>query len=74
MITGSSRGLGRGLALKFAENGYNVIIHGRNKQLLSKVKKEIEKNNVSCHIVVGDLKSEEVLDTLSTIAKNPGVI
>ena len=31
LITGSSKGLGRALALIFSSNGYNVILHGRNK-------------------------------------------
>ena len=58
MITGSSRGIGQGLALTFAKNGYNVIIHGRNQGQLARVKGDIEKNNVTCHVVVGDVNTE----------------
>ena len=73
MITGSSRGIGHGLALTFAKNGYNVIIHGRNQGQLARVKGEIEKNNVTCHVVVGDVHSEDVLDHLSDIASREDI-
>ena len=34
LITGSSRGIGLGVARVFAENGARVILHGRNENLL----------------------------------------
>lgn len=42
LITGASSGIGRGCARKFAENGYKVIINGRNLEKLADVKKELE--------------------------------
>jgi len=73
MITGSSKGIGEGLALVFSKNGYNVIIHGRDKKKLGVVKQEIEKNNVSCHVVVGDITSKKNLDNLSDIARKQDI-
>ena len=34
MITGATAGFGRAIAVKFAKNGYNVIITGRRKERL----------------------------------------
>lgn len=40
LITGSSRGIGRSLALTFAQNGYAVAINGRHSDTLDAVKSE----------------------------------
>lgn len=52
LITGGSSGIGEACAYKFAQNGYNVIITGRNKENLDKVKTTIDKiysdNNFDC--------------------------
>ncbi|NIV18103.1 MAG: YciK family oxidoreductase [Woeseiaceae bacterium] len=42
LITGASDGIGRALALKAAELGAQVILHGRNVQKLERVYDEIE--------------------------------
>jgi len=41
LITGSSRGLGRAMALKFAESGAHVCIVGRREELLKATAKEV---------------------------------
>jgi len=41
MITGATTGFGKATALKFAENGYNIIITGRRKELLEELEKEL---------------------------------
>ena len=41
MITGATTGFGKSTALKFAENGYNIIITGRRKELLDVLEKEL---------------------------------
>jgi 3-hydroxy acid dehydrogenase / malonic semialdehyde reductase len=46
MITGATAGFGRATALKFAQNGYDVIITGRRKDRLDELVKELLKNNV----------------------------
>jgi 3-hydroxy acid dehydrogenase/malonic semialdehyde reductase len=42
MITGATAGFGKATALKFAENGFNIIITGRRKELLNKLEKELQ--------------------------------
>jgi 3-hydroxy acid dehydrogenase/malonic semialdehyde reductase len=41
MVTGATAGIGRATALKFAANGYNVIITGRRKERLDDLEKEL---------------------------------
>jgi hypothetical protein len=41
MITGATSGFGKATAIKFAENGYNIIITGRRKELLDELEKEL---------------------------------
>lgn len=56
LITGSSRGIGKAIAVKYAKKGYNIIINCvKNKELLENVKKEIEGYQVSCLSFVGDI-------------------
>jgi NADP-dependent 3-hydroxy acid dehydrogenase YdfG len=46
MITGATAGFGRATALKFAQNGYDVIITGRRKERLDELEKELVKFKV----------------------------
>jgi NAD(P)-dependent dehydrogenase (short-subunit alcohol dehydrogenase family) len=42
LITGSSRGLGRAMALKFAESGAHVCIAARREDVLEETRREVE--------------------------------
>lgn len=60
LITGASRGIGRQIALTFAQSGYNIIatcIH--NEAMMLSLKSEIESFNVDFHYYVGDLSDFE---------------
>lgn len=71
LITGSSKGLGRELALKFAEKGYNLIIHGRNLEDLEATSKYITNEiGKGCITVQGDLRDSATLEKLYNSAKN----
>ena len=59
-ITGGTRGIGRQIAITFAENGYDVAIsYRRENEDLEITKKEIEKNNVKFLAVQGDVSKFE---------------
>jgi hypothetical protein len=41
MITGATSGFGKAIAIRFAKNGYNIILTGRRKELLIDLEKEL---------------------------------
>ena len=61
-VTGGSRGIGKAIALKYAQNGYNVIInYVSDKTNVEELQKEFTKLNEECLIEKADVsKSEEV--------------
>jgi len=60
LITGSSQGIGKGIALGLAEMGANIIVHSRSeKELAAKTVAEIEKLNVRAGSVQADLANLE---------------
>ncbi|MEJ8552670.1 SDR family NAD(P)-dependent oxidoreductase [Tepidibacter sp. Z1-5] len=85
-ITGATKGIGREMALKFAENGANLIINGKNEEELLKLKVFIEKTyNVKViavpYNVVDIAKTKEAFDILrrelgglDCIVNNAGIL
>ena len=69
LITGSSKGLGRNLASIFAQNKYNIILHGRDQPNMAEVADEVLKRGVVCDAVLGDLSSDKTIDNLYEVAK-----
>lgn len=70
LVTGSSRGIGKAIAIKFAKKGYNVIINCiHNEKLLLQTKKEIESYNTTCMTYVGDMGEYEQASELFSQAK-----
>lgn len=55
LITGSSRGLGKAIALAFAGAGADVVLVSRSESALLKVKKEIEQKGGRAYIFPFDL-------------------
>ena len=44
LVTGTTSGFGKAIALKFAENGHKLIITGRRKDRLEELKKKLEED------------------------------
>ena len=61
-VTGGSRGIGKAIALKYAQNGYNVVInYVSDKTNVEELKKKFEELKGECLIEKADVsKSEEV--------------
>ncbi|KIW81846.1 hypothetical protein Z517_04872 [Fonsecaea pedrosoi CBS 271.37] len=87
IVTGASRGIGRAIALRLAEDGMDVAINDLEKQapLLEKVREEIEQKGRKCLCFVTDITNEsqvrqmvkETVDSLgplTTMVANAGII
>ena len=73
LITGASRGIGKGTALYLANSGYNLVLHcSKNPERLLELQKEIEKKGVLTRALAFDIKdrkeTEKIL--LDDIEKN----
>lgn len=66
LVTGSSSGIGEGIAKCLAKEGAHVMVHGRKKQELERVVREITSNGGVAHFVEGDLAND---DEASHVAK-----
>ena len=73
LITGSSRGLGRELALKFAIEDYPVIIHGRDNQSIRQTSEKILSLEKCCFRVDGDLMGSGTIEYLKSISEKLGI-
>ena len=63
LITGASNGLGKEYSFVLAREGFNIILHGRNKEKTDAVAEEIRKETgVSTKVIIYDfakLETEE---------------
>ena len=60
LVTGSSRGIGRAVALNFASCGYRVVINcARSADRMEEVKKEVETLGAECLAVQADVGNPE---------------
>ena len=65
LVTGASRGIGKEVAMLYAENGYDVIInYVSDKTDVEGIKKEFEEKNVKCLLVKADVSKEEEVANL----------
>lgn len=70
LVTGSSRGIGKAIALKFANEGYNVIITCKEqKEELEKTKIEIENHHVKCLAFTFDIGDYSACQNMFQIIK-----
>lgn len=62
IITGGSKGIGKSIALAFAEHGSNVVIVGRSESSLVEATDELKKYNSNCSYISADLKNVDVIN------------
>ena len=58
-ITGASRGIGKAIAIKFAENGANLVLVATKLDNLKSVEDEIKRFNVDYLLLSGDVSNED---------------
>ncbi len=61
-ITGATSGIGKELALQYAEKGYSVVISGRRTELLNALQKDIQQNGGDAFTVVCDVTNSRSLE------------
>jgi 3-oxoacyl-[acyl-carrier protein] reductase len=59
LITGSSGGIGEGIAKILAKEDVTVVVHGRNEQSANRVAQEIEASGGKAFVALGDLSKDE---------------
>ena len=66
LVTGSSRSIGRAIALKLAGEGYRIVVHGKeNESGCREVLKEIQNMRVDAIPVLADLGKRDDVDRLA---------
>jgi len=58
VVTGSGRGIGRGIALRFAREGARVVVNDRDADVAARVAAEITDAGGTCLPVVADVSAE----------------
>ncbi len=85
VVTGSTRGIGAGIARKFAEHGARVVVHGREREQGERVVAAIRGCRSDGLLVTGDLRDEvhcrsviaqavECFGRLDILVNNAGVV
>ena len=59
IVTGASRGIGKGIALKFAEEGKDVMLFGRDVEALKETHRLVKEKGVESEYYSGDVGDEE---------------
>lgn len=74
-IAGSSRGIGRAVASRFAAEGARVVLTGRNSDDLARAEKELRQESPKAEVMscAGDLtKAEVIRQSLATVTQRWG--
>ena len=75
LVTGSSRGIGRQIALGLARRRCNVIVHGRTIGHVAETVRELEALGVRTHAIGGDLGSPAGVESLiHQVQAGPGPV
>jgi NAD(P)-dependent dehydrogenase (short-subunit alcohol dehydrogenase family) len=64
LVTGSTSGIGRATALRLAEDGWDVIVHGRNSKRGADVAQEIRAQGGRARFLAADLKDVAAVRSL----------
>ncbi|TIX43519.1 MAG: SDR family NAD(P)-dependent oxidoreductase, partial [Mesorhizobium sp.] len=75
IVCASSKGLGRGCAMALAEAGCDLVVNGRNADVLAKTAAELrEKFGVKVTEIVGDVSKPDVQKALLAACPDPDIL
>ena len=69
LITGAGRGIGKQIAIKFAEKKNNLILLVQKNQQKKELSKVLKKKKIQFEIYVGDLKNKKFIKLLNSRIK-----
>lgn len=69
LVTGAGSGLGRGIALTFAQEGATVVLNGRREEKLREVEKEISNTKGKAIVIPADVSDEAEVKKLHDTLK-----
>jgi 3-oxoacyl-[acyl-carrier protein] reductase len=74
-VSGSSSGIGAGIARKLAQEGAIVVVHGRSEEKAHRVVNEIGRSGGQVFVALGDLSTNEgaVSTTKQSLINGPRV-
>ncbi len=64
LVTGASKGIGRGIALAFAREGADLLLSARGEESLASTAKEVAALGVRVEVRAGDVGSEEDVNAM----------
>ncbi|PLX51078.1 MAG: enoyl-[acyl-carrier-protein] reductase FabL [Desulfobulbaceae bacterium] len=65
LITGSSRGIGKAIALRFAENGVNIVVnYVRHRQDAQETARLVEERGAECMVVKANVANDDDVVTM----------
>ncbi len=75
LITGSSRGIGRQIALGLARRKCNIIVHGRTVEHTAETMRQLKAYEVKTHVVAGELDTMEGIQAIiGGVKQGPGSV
>jgi len=70
LITGGGRGIGKAIALLFAQEGAEVWVTARSENQLNETVHEIKSAGGCAHALVADLSIEKDIEKVCSLIKN----
>ena len=69
LITGGTRGIGKAIAIKFAQNGYNLVLnYVSDRTYLEELKQEFKKYNIEVLFIKTDVSKFEECENMVKLA------